>query len=128
MVIEHKRNILKSIVYTPIIRISDLSDSLLRRGKNEESIQAIIDDIRNNHISNIFYLPGIKGMEESFVYLDQLYNTNINSVDRDHLKTSRIFSLNQNAFYVFLFKLSVHFSRMQENIDRGQNSEPIYSV
>ena len=38
----------------------------------------------------------------------------------DHLRNHRIFSLSQYGHYLFLFKLSFHFTRMQEGIDRDK--------
>jgi hypothetical protein len=38
------------------------------------------------------------------------------------LGTNKIFALTQSAFYLFLIKLSIHFTRFQEGVHRFSSS------
>ena len=65
------------------------------------------------------YLPAIGNMEESLVFLDRIFNINNKYIDRSNLENIRIFSFSDYGFYLLIFKLSVHFSRVQEKVNRG---------
>ena len=42
-------------------------------------------------------------------------------ISREELNSKRLFSLSDYGFYMLLFKLSVHFSRIQEKVNRGHS-------
>lgn len=119
----NKRNFPSQIVYTPIISLSDYKAKILNRtSKNEEQKSSHLNDIRNQKITQIFYLPKYASvMEESIVFLDRLYNISNSFVDRDKLRSQRIFTLSDYGAYILLFKLSIHFTRIQDNVERGSN-------
>ncbi len=86
----------------------------------ERSIISHIDDIRKQKISQIFYLPkGGKLENESFVFLDRINNLPSSYFKEEEIKESRIFTLSDYGFYIFLFKLSVHFTRIRESVQRS---------
>ena len=116
----NRRNFPSQIVYTPIIDFKKYEDSL-RQGvsKSSEQIEGHLDTIRKQYITQIFYLPPIKGkLNESIVFLDRIHNIGNDHYDRTNLEKSRIFTLSDFGNYLFLFKLSLHFTRIQDRVER----------
>lgn len=110
-----------NIIYAPIVALHKYRSLLLRDGiYTQESIESHINTIRKQRVTSIFYLPPFAQItEESIVLLDKINNCMNTYVPRDCIKTSRLFSLSQYGHYLFLFKLSIHFTRIQEQVDRG---------
>jgi hypothetical protein len=117
----NRRNFSSKMVYAPILKLNKYIDAL-----KKENIYSVINDL-NNHIKDIreqkiaqiFYLPQYGDFEESFVLLDRLISVTNNTYDRKTLESHRIFSLSQYGHYLFLYKLSIHFTRFHEKVDRG---------
>lgn len=112
------------ICYSPIFSFEKYKDSLVESQIYEnEQIEKHLESIRKQRISQIFYLPETKTLgAESIVFFDRVVNCNNNSVDRHTLKDYRLFTLSDFGLYLFLLKLSIHFTRIQEGVDRGQHS------
>jgi hypothetical protein len=114
---QNKRNLPVNILFSPIIRLSSHIKLLKKNGISEEKIEDNVNSIRKQRITNIFYLPEIKGgMEEGIILLDNIHRHPL--ADFINKKTSRLFTLSQFGFYLFLIKLSIHFTRFQENVQR----------
>lgn len=110
--------------YAPILKLDKyeaMLNELVSRGeKAAESIQAHILDIRKQHVSNIFYLPANQTLScDSIVFLDRVNNLPSEHIAKSDVPSKRLFSLSNYGFYLFLFKLSIHFTRVQERVVRG---------
>jgi hypothetical protein len=115
---ENKRNFPSQIIYAPIIDLERYSDSL-RVKLSHEKVENHLDAIRKQYITQIFYLPALTDkLRESIVFLDRLHNIGNNYYDRNELDSSRIFTLSDYGNYLFLFKLSLHFTRIQDKVER----------
>ena len=68
---------------------------------------------------NVIFLPANSQMEDSIVFLDKIYHVDNRFINRDTLEDQRLFSLSDYGFYMLIFKLSIHFSRIQEKVNRG---------
>lgn len=114
------------IVYAPIVNLGKYRNLLVERlAPTEEDsgqrVEAHLADIRRQRITQIFYLPPGPGLtEESLVFLDTLCSCSTACVTPADIPSRRLFSLSDYGFYVLLFKLSVHFTRIQENIPRNR--------
>lgn len=116
---ENERGYPATICYAPIFRLDKFQESLKKRGKTAAYITSLLDGIRSQRITSIFYLPLGAGLaHESMVFLDRIISSAPSSIPKD-LKTCRLFSLSQYGHYLFLVKLSIHFSRLQEGVARG---------
>ena len=110
------------MVYAPIIPIKKYEEILIEEGKNEQEIGEHFKSIRDQQKNQVFYLPEYKDvMEESVVFLDRVLNLPNNFINRQNLKKSRLFTLSNFGNYLFVFKLSIHFTRIQDGVDRGDN-------
>jgi len=108
------------LVYAPIFKLSKYKN-LLEKKNNllDVNIEQHLKSIREQRISSIFYLPEFGSyIEESIVFLDRVNNSSITQVALDDLNEDRIFTLSDFGFYVLLFKISIHFSRVRENVER----------
>ena len=78
-----------------------------------------INAIKKQEITQIFYLPKFDGkLEESIVFLDRVNNMPNTLIERDKISSNRIFTLSDYGAYLFLLKLSIHFTRVQDKVER----------
>jgi hypothetical protein len=111
-----------------VIPLSLYEDSLRAVGIAENRAADHLKDVRANKISSLLYLPNVwRGAniirQEMIARLDWVYslpNGTVQKWPNQYLpEGDRIFSLSNYGFYVLLYKLSVHFSRIREEVDRG---------
>lgn len=119
---DNKRYFQSQIVYSPLISVNKYKNALLEKGQKKEVIENHIKTIKEQKVTQIFYLPkGSYSDSDSFIFLDRISHTPASSIKKDRITGIKLFSLSQTAFYIFLFKLSIHFTRMQESVDRDVN-------
>jgi hypothetical protein len=116
----NKRIFPSRIVYAPIFQLEKYRAMLM---ESAVATAAVIDDyidaIKQQIISSIFYLPKACGLShESFVFMDRLNNFPAGQFDPREIKQKKIFTLSNYGFYMFLAKLSIHFTRVRESVDR----------
>lgn len=109
------------IVYAPIFNLEKYRQMLFRKGnRTEQQISSHLDAIKEQKISQILYLPAIKGViNESIVFFDRVQNIPVRIIMHESLKKRKLFTLSNLGFYLFLVKLSIHFTRIRDNIDRN---------
>ncbi len=117
---ENKRNFSSQIVYSPLIPFSKYISSLRENSsKNPAQLNAHFESIRKQQITQIFFLPKIEGkIEESIIFMDRIQNISNDYVDRSTLPDVRLISLSDYGVYLFMFKLSIHFTRIQDKVNR----------
>jgi hypothetical protein len=124
---ENKRYFSSRIVYAPIFQLEKYRSMLVREfvqtGKAEiDAINSHISNIRRQEITQIVYLPkNGKLKEDSIVFLDRLNNYPADLLDASQIKARKLFVLSNYGLYLFLIKLSIHFTRTQEKADRVPN-------
>jgi hypothetical protein len=114
---ENARDLPVNILFAPLIELTKLVDVLKTGGKSAAQINDILLAIKKQRVTSIFYLPERHGVwPESIILLDNIHAHPL----QDFLQAQRtcLFTLNQYAFYLFLMKLSIHFARFQENVQR----------
>jgi hypothetical protein len=78
---------------------------------------AYLNTIRKQHNSSMFYLPkNDKLGDEAIALLDRINNCDAQAVELDELLRNRLFTLSDYGFYLFLFKLSLHLTRIREGV------------
>jgi len=118
---ENKRNFPSQIIYSPLIPFKNYVTSLkANSSKNGTQLSAHFDAIRKQRITQIFFLPKKNNViEDSIIFLDRIQNISNDFIDRKSLKTTRLFTLSNYGIYLFLFKISLHFTRIQDKVDRN---------
>jgi hypothetical protein len=111
------------VVYAPMLKLESYRNMLLRKGVPEPEINSHIESIRRQEITQALFLPAQGTLkQDSFVLLDRLISCDNEFIDRNVLHESRLFSLSDYGHYLFLVKISMHFCRLHEGVDRGTNS------
>ena len=109
------------IVYTPIFNLEKYKRRIIEENdaREEARIEDHIDSIKRQFVTQIFYLPKGAGLEDdSIVFLDRLNNCASDSLSAAEIKKRKIFTLSDYGFYLFLVKLSIHFTRVREKVER----------
>jgi len=116
---ENNRDLPVKITFAPVIPLSAYNNLLRKNGINEDKISNKMRDIRAQKITNIFYLPcGSKLQEEHIALLSDVH-TMPAVYFQNNQKKCKSFTLSMFGFYLFVFKLSIHFCRFHENVDRS---------
>ncbi len=114
------RYISRNLIYAPIVKLKKIIILLEANGIDNSKIETFVATVRKQYVTQLFYLPNGYGIEdESIVFLDRI-NSSDNTMIGKNLKDIRILCLSDYGFYLLLFKLSVHFTRIQEKVDRNK--------
>jgi hypothetical protein len=123
----NKRLFPSSLVYAPIFNLEKYQKGLLASEilKDAGQIEDHIYAIKKQRITQIFYLPKGGALEnESIVFLDRVNSCDNIFLSKVEIKDIRLFTLSNYGLYLFIFKLSVHFTRITEGIDRSPYCTP----
>lgn len=116
---ENARELPVNIVFAPIVLLSAYSAALEKGGISSEKIQQKILAIKAQQITTIFYLPAGDGLDKDhMVLLDDIHTIPAKAFEQETGK-SKQFTLSLFGFYLFVFKLSVHFCRLHEGVNRA---------
>jgi len=118
--LRNQREFPAQLVYSPIFNLRKYQEKLYEKStKTKEQIDKHIDSIRHQRVTQIFYLPRIiDRLEESLVFFDRVCNFPNKLIGRDNIRDRRLFVLSDYGAYLFLLKLSIHFTRMYDKVER----------
>ena len=110
------------LLYCPIVSVSKFA-ALLRGSSNLAAgfdLNSYLKIVRQQEISSMFYLPrnDLLG-EEAIALLDRINNCDAQVAGLEELLQNRLFTLSDYGFYLFLFKLSLHLTRIREGVARN---------
>ena len=115
---ENSREFPVLVTFVPLIELADYRSILEESGVKKQSIKDKIDSIKAQEVSNIFYLPAGGPLKEDYIVpFDNIHSMPIDAYHNAHDK-EKLFTLNYVGFYMLVFKLSIHFCRLQEGIQR----------
>ena len=116
---ENKRDFPVNITFAPLIPLPAYVSLLGQAGVNPSQIQDKVTSIKEQKVTSIFFLPSGGGLQEDHIaLLDQIYTMPAKVFELETAK-SKLFTLSLIGFYLFVFKLSVHFCRFHENVTRA---------
>ena len=119
--LKNKRDFPSQISYAPLLNLNKYKTMLEANGKSAVSVEDHLADVRKQKITQMLYLPMGSGLTyEAIVFLDRINNCDNKSISRKDLYQRRLFVLSDYGFYLFLIKVSFHFTRIQEKIDRNK--------
>lgn len=105
------------IIVAPVLRLSRYQAMLVANGVEQPRIEDIVRSIKRQEKTNLVYLPaGASLAEEMVVLLDQIQS--LPSTEFLAADTQRLAVLTQRGFWLFLVKLSMHFLRPHEGVER----------
>lgn len=115
---QNVRSLPGNVLFAPLIELQKYADFLRAIGKRDDQIGNTITDIKRQHVTNIFYLPECPGfIPESLILLDDIHAQPLQNFIAQPRES--LFTLNMYGFYIFLIKLSIHFTRFQEGVIRS---------
>jgi hypothetical protein len=116
---DNPRDFPPKIVFAPLMRLKDFTNLLKCTSVKQSKIDSIVASIRNQHITNIFYLPSGAVLDDEYIArLDDLHSMPVKYFI-DQIDKRKLCTLSTVGFYLFLFKLSVHFCRFKDEVDRA---------
>lgn len=117
----NRRDVPPWVVFAPLVKLSAYRAMLQESKKGEEIINDKIKSIKAQKSTNIFYLPAGNYLDEDYIVpLDHIHSMPLGLHEQSSDRT-KLFTLSNVGFYMLVFKLSVHFCRLQENINRKGN-------
>ena len=122
--VENIRNTnIKQAVFAPMIPVEEVLKDM-RQELKEEQTKSFYQALRRQEHSNLFYIPPnhVNG-KDYIVFLDKTFWQPVTALKNitENVKTERVLSLSNWAFYLFLLKLSYHLCRQPEGPDERQN-------
>jgi len=115
---ENPRDVPARVIFAPLVKLSAYHALLAQSGIDIARVEAKIASIKAQKTTNVFFLPASGTLTEDFVVrLDEAQSmpvaAHINGGDKEKLST-----LSNTGFYMLVLKLSVHFCRLQEQVNR----------
>lgn len=118
MSLDNQRMYSSRIMYAPILSLKKFEESLKKKFPLER-VDSMMIDIRAQRITQLLYLPIGPGMPyEGLVFFDRAISYPVSSECVSFFCSKRMFSLSNFGFYLFLLKLSMHFTRIKEGVNR----------
>lgn len=114
---ENKRDLPPSITFAPTMQLEAFTNLLLKSGVNKERVAQKLLAIREQKITDIFHLPAVSSEPERVAVLSQASSMPVGMFYED--KPTIKLRLSMLGHYLLMFKLSYHFCRMHEQIDRA---------
>lgn len=115
---DNPRDMPSRIIFAPLAKLSTYENILRRSGISDVAINEKIAAIRLQKTTNMFFLPAGGSITEDYVVrLDDAHSMPAAAHFSDGNR-EKLFTLSNTGFYMFVLKLSVHFCRFQEKVNR----------
>jgi hypothetical protein len=109
------------LAFVPVANLQSYENGLLTKFSRER-VKSHIDAIRKQGITSFFYIPPKSTHDqEKFARFDMVFSIYLKNmkITKEQLLSNRVLSFSNNGFYILLYKISRHFTRIFEAIDRG---------
>jgi len=114
----NKRNLPAKITFAPIIKLSNYADLLRATGLERKQIDGKFKAIREQSVTTLFYLPPCDTLDDEYIaLLDDIHSIPARTF-ASYQEREKLFTLSMVGFYLFLLKLSIHFCRFHEEVER----------
>lgn len=116
---ENARAMPTRITVAPLIAASKYERLLVANGIAQSRINSIFEQLRKQLVTSAFYLPkGGALNEDHFAFLEDVHSLPTANFLANTTR-GKLYTLSQVGFYLFLMKLSIHFCRMHEGVNRS---------
>lgn len=116
----HSINI-KQTVLAPILKLEDFIKKITAGSSYDlKKLENFINELKLQRISNLFYISD-NGGEEYIALLDRIFWFPTDELNEylDQIEDTKILSLSMFGYYLFLLKVSFHFCRFPEALERA---------
>jgi len=109
-----------NLSYVPIIPLGKYVNLLRENGIDELRITGHVTTLKQQRYTHLIYFPAHPSgpNEDAVALLDHTCSCRPEVIQVNNIAKQRLFTLNNFGFYLFLLKLSIHFSRIRESVDR----------
>ncbi len=108
------------VLYAPIAPLSNYEQLLQSKGFKDKQIESHFKALKNQYITQMFFLPkGGKLDSDHVAFFDFVVSLPLEEFFKGKSDPKKTFSLSDYGFYLFIFKLSIHFTRIQESVIRS---------
>ena len=115
---DNRRDLPARVIFSPLVKLATYETLLQKSGIKKRQIDAKLAAIRAQKTSSLFFLPsGGPLTDDHVVRLDDAHSMPVaaHSATADREK---MFTLSNTGFYMLVLKLSIHFCRLQEKVNR----------
>lgn len=115
----NQRDVPARVIFAPLVKLADYDAVLRADGVDRQRVDEKLASIRAQKTTNMFFLPaGGPLAQDHVVRLDDAHSMPVaaHAAAKD---VEKLFTLSNTGFYMLVFKLSVHFCRLQENVNRN---------
>lgn len=110
-----------NLCVAPLFNLEKYKNRLLNRGFTEQQIDSHIAEIKRQAVTHVVYLPKSEKLPyDAIVRLDKVCSVDRSIISAEDIIKNRLFTLSNFGLYLFLLKLSIHFTRIRERIDRNK--------
>ena len=114
---DNKRDFPLNIACVPLIKLQKLLNCLRKNQKKEDEIIDFEKKVKSQKYSNLLFFPKINNNDDDYIAcFDKPFSEEREQFNK---KSNKLMSLSNYGFYIFLLKLSIHFTRILEKINRG---------
>ncbi len=121
---DNSRDVPSRVLFAPLVKLSKFEVLLRRAGIAEKRISEKLNSIRTQKTTNIFFLPGGGMLSEDYIVRFDETQSMPAQAHSDIENKQKLFTLSNTGFYMLVFKLSIHFCRLHENVDRKNLKPP----
>ncbi|MBD7987098.1 hypothetical protein H9645_03560 [Luteimonas sp. Sa2BVA3] len=115
---ENARDYRAHVTYVPVVRISAFERMLTNGGLPQDRINSIVQSIRLNESTRVFFVEAGAGLEEDcLAMLDQAFSASADILNAGHCE--RLAVLSDRGHWALVLKMSVHFCRLREGVVRA---------
>lgn len=116
---ENKRDLPANVLFAPIVSLNSYIELLKKSGVTDNSITSKVTAIKRQEVTTLFYLPASDNLGADHIALLDNVHTMPAKTFASEKGMAKIFTLSDVGFYLFIFKLSVHFCRLHEDVVRA---------
>jgi hypothetical protein len=122
---ENPRDVPARVVFAPLVKLSTFEALLLQSGADPAKVQTKIASIKTQKTTNVFFLPASGALTDDYIVrFDDAHSmpvaAHIGGVERE-----KLFTLSDTGFYMLVLKLSFHFCRLHERVNRKNSAGPV---
>lgn len=117
---DNNRDVPAKITFVPIVNLNGYKNMLIKGGMDVAIAESKIKSIKDQSVTNMFYVPNFFNdkNEEGLALLSDASTISYELCIDKNKEFCRLKSLSNFGFYLFIFKLSLHFCRFQEEVQR----------
>lgn len=120
---QNRRFFPPNLIYSPIFNLEKYKNALLEKGNPKQKVEDHLYSIKRQQITSAFYLPkGGSLKAESLVFFDRINSCDIDYMEQSEVNHLKLFTLSNYGLYLFVIKLSIHFTRIWEGFDRNKRN------